>query len=285
MIASHIKPPLRTREPGAGPPRMACLLGKPPRPTTVLSEVLDRLRAIPAVVTVYLPKGDTPVPASLFDAHLVIHRGLGLAELTSALRLEHAGVRCCNRIAAAIAVRDRMATLLRLGESGVPVPATWPAATWMDVLDSSRGQPVVVKAADGSIGRGRSVLITDSGSLPRQQPFAGPYVVQEFIRGDGQDYKVYVAGPSARGLVKHRAAFQNEDALSRPFEVDAELSALSGRVRLAVDLEIYGFDVLYGPTGPVVIDVNPFPGFRGVRQAAEVIADYLSAIAMRQAQE
>jgi glutathione synthase/RimK-type ligase-like ATP-grasp enzyme len=108
---------------------MACLLGKPPRPTTVLWDVLDRLRAISAAVTVHLPKGDTPLPASLFDAHLVIQRGLGLAALTSSLRLEHAGVRCCNRITAAIAVQDRIATLRKLAESGVPVPPTAPAAT------------------------------------------------------------------------------------------------------------------------------------------------------------
>src|SRR5688572_5170693 len=88
---------------------IACLLGKRPRPGTVISEVIDRLRAIPASVTVHVQKGDAPLPEELADSHLVVQRGLGLAELSAAMQLETSGVRCCNRVSASIAVADRAA--------------------------------------------------------------------------------------------------------------------------------------------------------------------------------
>lgn len=260
-------------------PRVAFLLGKPVRSATVLAEVLDHLRAIPLSVTVHLPKGDAPPPCSLFEAELVVQRGLGLLELASALRLEAAGVRCCNRIAATLAVGDRARMMEQLTDAGLPVPATASAATWPDVLQLADGQPAVVKVADGSIGRGLGVLIAAAGALPTRAPFAGPYVVQEYIRGDQRDYKVYVVGHHATGLLKRRPTPETVIEPIVPFTVDTELAALSRLVGTTVDLEIYGVDFLYGANGPAVVDVNPFPGFRGVPEAASLIAHYLTAIA------
>ena len=259
-------------------PRIAFLLGKPVRDTSVLPDVFARLREVPATVTLHLPKGDEPMPSWLFDAALVVQRGLGVAELTSALRLEAAGVRRCNRVTATIAVRDRALTFQKLAAAGLPVPATVRAATWPEVHDLAGERPVVVKAADGGIGRGRGVLLADTGSLPPQEPFAGPYIAQEYIRGDGRDHKVYVAGPQARGLVKQWPPRQTADQPGVPFMIDAQLADLARRVGRALDLEIYGVDFLYGPRGPTVVDVNPFPGFRGVPQAARLIARHLAAI-------
>ncbi|MDQ4069776.1 MAG: hypothetical protein M3203_09965, partial [Actinomycetota bacterium] len=47
----------------------------------------------------------------------------------------------------------------------------------------------------------------------------------------------------------------------------------------ALGLEIFGVDLVVGGDGPVVVDVNGFPGFKGVPPAAAWIADHLRAVA------
>lgn len=267
----------------ASRPRIACLLGKPLRPDALLTEVVDRLRAASAVVTIHLPAGDAPLPSWVLDADLVIQRGLGLPELTAALAAERAGRRCCNRIAATINVKDRVMMASKLATAGVPHPTTIPAATWTEVVELAGGKPVVVKAADGGIGRGLGVVIAELGYLPATALFAGPYVVQEYVRGSALVYKVYVAGPWARGLTKRWPPPDSTAAVVSPIELDADLADLARRIGAALDLEIYNVDVLYGSDGPMVVDVNPFPGFRGIPHAAHSIADYLWTIVRREA--
>jgi len=264
------------RRPDA-PPRIAFLLGKPLRRGVVLAGVRDLLEANTAAVAVHVPDGDDPLPSWLFASDLVVQRGLGLPELTAARALERAGVRCCNRVAATMGLRDRHLMSEKLAAGGVAVPETVVAARWSDVVDTGDGRGVVVKRADGSAGRGVGVFIAATGHLPAQAPFGGPYVVQEYIPSDERDYKVYVAGSSAAGLVKRWSPAEPAGP-AVPFAVDKELGELARLVGKALDLEIYGVDVLFGPHGPVVVDVNPFPGFRGVSGAAPLIADHLTAI-------
>ena len=44
----------------------------------------------------------------------------------------------------------------------------------------------------------------------------------------------------------------------------------------AVGLHLAGVDLVIGPDGPTVVDVNPFPGYRGVDGAADGVATHLS---------
>ena len=47
----------------------------------------------------------------------------------------------------------------------------------------------------------------------------------------------------------------------------------------ALGLQLYGVDLLITGGRPVVVDVNPFPGFRGAREPAEALLRFLSTIA------
>ncbi len=193
-------------------PRIAFLLGKPPRDATVISDLLEFLRAIPIEVRVHLPKGDEPLPPWLFDSDLVAQRGLGIRELTSALRLEAVGVRCCNRIAATITLCDREATGRKLAAAGIPVPATRAAATWPELLALADGRPIAVKTADGSIGRGLGVAIAADERLPAREPFAAPFLAQDYILSDGQVYNSVSLGakPWASSRAGHRVRPRTE---------------------------------------------------------------------------
>jgi ribosomal protein S6--L-glutamate ligase len=44
-------------------------------------------------------------------------------------------------------------------------------------------------------------------------------------------------------------------------------------------LQLYGVDLLITGGRPVVVDVNPFPGFRGAREPARSLLRFLSTVA------
>jgi ribosomal protein S6--L-glutamate ligase len=257
-------------------PQIAFLLGKPIKGGSLFPQLFELLRAGGVDIAVHLPHtAPDPLPPWLFRADLVVNRGLSLVALMAAQRLEDAGVRCCNRVRATLAVRDRGWVVRRLTGAGLPVPATVEAATWGDLLAAAAGRSVVVKAGDGSLGRGAGVLIAELDRLPPEAPFAGPYLVQDRILGDGWDRKLYVAGDHVSGLL--RPWFRRTpDALGEPFSPDPILVDLSCRVAATMDLDLCGIDVVVGPGGPVVVDVNPFPGFKGVPNAVCHIARHLT---------
>jgi len=74
------------------------------------------------------------------------------------------------------------------------------AAAWSDVRDAAAG-PIVTKATDGTAGRGAGVAAILDGA-PVSPMFAGPWMIQKFVDGDGFVRKIYVAGRHVRALVK-----------------------------------------------------------------------------------
>ncbi|MGH3087572.1 MAG: ATP-grasp domain-containing protein [Rubrobacteraceae bacterium] len=138
---------------------------------------------------------------------------------------------------------------------------------------------VAVKVVDGRVGRGAGVLLAPDGTLPARAPFDGPYLVQEYVPGDGWDRKLYVAGSRAHGLLKRSPPHVDSGGRGEQFSLDVELADLSRLVGEALGLEVYGVDFIEGPAGPSIIDVNPFPGFKGVRDAADSIARHLLNVA------
>jgi ribosomal protein S6--L-glutamate ligase len=173
-------------------------------------------------------------------------------------------------------VADRAALHRVLAQAGVPVPAAQTAADWGQVRAVTAGRSVVVKAVSGHRGRGAGVMIADATNLPRTTPFPGPYLIQERVAHDGRDRKLYVIGARVSGLL---APSPPATGPVEPFSMDAPHLDLARRCGEATGLELYGVDVLDGPAGPVVVDVNPFPSCRRVSGAARSIAEYLLACA------
>jgi ribosomal protein S6--L-glutamate ligase len=61
----------------------------------------------------------------------------------------------------------------------------------------------------------------------------------------------------------------------RPCAVSAEVYEIARRCGQACGLGLYGMDMIETPEGPVVVDLNYFPGYKGVPNAAPLIADYI----------
>lgn len=168
-------------------------------------------------------------------------------------------------------LRDRAATHRALLAAGLPAPAGVVCRTWAEVLDRAGGRRVVVKAVT-SAGRGHGVL---PDPLPLEPPMPGPYLVEDLVEHDGTDHKLYVAGGWVSGLLKPSTLTQEHTTEGTPFEVDEALATLARRATAGLDLHLAGVDVVLGPDGPVVVDVNAFPGYRGVAGAAGAVAEHL----------
>lgn len=250
---------------------VAFWLGKPPKPTSLFPELFGLLREAGLEVTVHLPH-EQPPPRSAPD--LIVHRGLRPEALAAVGALARAGVPVCNPLAGTELTRDRVGLAARLRQARLPVPPGVTATTWDEAREAAT-LPSVIKTAGGADGRGGTVIAGSRADLPAERPFGGPYLVQPFDPNEGVDRKLYVAGGAVRGLLKPSPLARGHVSGGDPFEPDAELATLARRVGEAVGLELYGVDVLVGQGGPVVVDVNAFPGFRGVADAPQPIAEHL----------
>jgi glutathione synthase/RimK-type ligase-like ATP-grasp enzyme len=105
-----------------------------------------------------------------------------------------------------------------------------------------------------------------------------PQIVQEHISGPGEDLKVYVVGDQVFAV---RKPFSETSFAvpGRPVAVDPEVRDAALRTGRALGLGLYGLDIIESPDGPYVVDVNYFPGYKGVPDAGAVIADYIDAYA------
>jgi ribosomal protein S6--L-glutamate ligase len=119
-------------------------------------------------------------------------------------------------------------------------------------------------------------LVADWGSEP--------VVVQRTVRDDGWEHKVWVIGDQLH-CVRRRSQFGErvaEAGMFTPLEqLSGAIAELAREVGAVFGLELYGVDVLAGEHGPVVVDVNPFPGFRRMPYAGELLAARVMHLARR----
>lgn len=108
------------------------------------------------------------------------------------------------------------------------------------------------------------------------------YFYQELIEHDGAVYKVYCIGVETF-LVKESDADAglagNESARRQEMPISGQLREAARNVGWLTGLEVYGLDFVGPPDEMFLIDVNPFPSFRHLPQAAEALWDYLEKIA------
>ncbi|MDQ4091387.1 MAG: hypothetical protein M3163_13965 [Actinomycetota bacterium] len=253
------------------------VLGQHPSSRSVLREVFEHLRRAGAGVSTWVCSDGGPVPEELAEARAVALRGPNAQGLDVARRLEAAGARCCNAPEVTARASDKAVVVDALTSAGVPVPPSVLVSSWGDVLVAAGAGPIVVKMVDGSGGTG--VLLAGPEGLPVSAPFPGPFLVQERLSHDGPDRKIFVVGPRIWGLLRPWPASRPADKLGRPFDPTPEDTVVAAAAGRALGLEVFGVDLVPTPRGPVVVDVNPFPGFKGVDGAALAIAGRLLTLA------
>ena len=111
--------------------------------------------------------------------------------------------------------------------------------------------------------------------------------IQEFIECDGIERKVYVVGDKVFGIKRENPIYIflrdkpnsiDVETIGRErFEVSIDLQNLAKILAKELNLKIFGFDLVkpLKQDGYYLIDLNDFPGFRGIKNIDNVLADFL----------
>jgi ribosomal protein S6--L-glutamate ligase len=220
-----------------------------------------------------------PEEALLCPDRLVAEHDLYVLKSQTELALSVAGVlhdlggRFANPYPACALAQNKITAASRLARAGVPVPRCWLTADMARLQALAAERPIIVKPYRGH--RGAGVVIAQ-----RPEDLAGirlgelPMLVQEFIPGAGGDLKIYVVGTQVFGVRKSFSA-DSFRATGMPVPVSREVREIALRCGQAFGIGLYGIDIIESADGPVVVDFNHSPGFRGVPDAAPLIARHI----------
>jgi ribosomal protein S6--L-glutamate ligase len=246
----------------------------PPVPSPVLVEVFELLRRRGFEIDSAIPEELVTRPDRLRVEHdLYILKSHTELALSLAGVLDTLGADLLNPYASCITTQDKIVASRRLRAAGVPTPRSWVTGDLSLMQPIVEETPLVVKPYRGHRGAGISIVrnASDLAALP---PPDGPVVIQEHVFGSGEDVKVYVVGEHVFAVRKEFSP----TSFTRPGEpcpVDDQLREIALACGRILGLGLYGLDVLETDAGPVVVDVNYFPGYKGVPDVAPLIADYI----------
>ncbi len=191
--------------------------------------------------------------------------------------LHNRGARVLNPYPSCMAAHDKIVASERLRTAHIPTPRSWLTGDLIQLRQVVAKLPLVIKPYIG--GRGKDVYVVSDpyqlAALPRIQR---QWLVQELIPGPGEDLKVYVIGNEVFGLRK-RLAPSSPKTPGQPCAVSSEVRDIALRCGRAFGLGLYGLDVIESPDGPVVVDVNYFPSYKEIPNAAGRLADYIEEYA------
>lgn len=250
----------------------------PPVPSPVLVEVERRLRRRGFAVSGLIAEEVVSRPDRLTPEHdLYLLKSHTELSLSLAAILSAQGAALLNPYPSCATTQDKIVAARRLAAAAVPVPDCWLTGELGLLREVARTRKLIVKPYKGHRGVGIH-LVDRPEDLDRIPPSPFPLLVQERVSGRGEDVKVYVIGDEVFAV---RKPF-SEGSFAVPGQacaVDPEVRRIALACGAAFGLGLYGLDVIESPDGPVVVDLNYFPGYKGVPDAAPLIADYVEAYA------
>jgi ribosomal protein S6--L-glutamate ligase len=224
----------------------------------------------------YTVSRDIPEATLLSPERLCVRHELYVLKSCSELALSVAavlhdrGARFLNPYPACALAQNRITSVSRLAAAGLPVPRSWISADFAMLCDLAAERPVVVKPARGACGAVQVVAYSpdDLAAIPLRDQ---PVLVQEYIEPLGPDLRLQVVGDEVFALHVPAAGAAPGPLLP----VSAQMRELALRCGKAFGLTVYGIDLVAGPAGPVVVDVDHAPCLRGVPGGAALLAAHI----------
>lgn len=201
-----------------------------------------------------------------------------------ARKLEADGVRLFNGAAAIENADDKIKTAIILQKNGLPTPTVIPAPKRYDggtdgeflfKVGKELGYPLVLKAAEGSLGIGVYLinsyeqLLTIDKELANKSRF-----YQEYVPSDmGESIRVIVVGGKAvcAMRLKNKSDFRSNAAVggtAEREELTFNISELAEKAAKALELDYCGVDLFY--TGDNIIEVNSNAYFSAMERVTGV---------------
>ena len=242
-----------------------------------MAELFDRLRGAGCDVSWSIGEHETYRPDTLRAEHdLYLLKSQAPAALSIAAVLAAQGARILNPSPACAAAQDKVVATHRLASFGVPLPRTWVSGQPSRLAPVVGHGPLVTKPFNGYHGTGVS-FVGGADELVGLPDGDAAVLVQPRLAG-ADDLKVYVIGDDVFAVRKQFSATSHGHA-GRPVPVDPVVREVALRCGAAFGFGLYGVDLVETADGPIVIDVNHFPGYKGVPDAAERLSRYVLAFA------
>jgi ribosomal protein S6--L-glutamate ligase len=257
-------------------PRIHFLLVRrtPPGLGPVLTEVYARLRSCGVEVDDSIPEEKL-----LSTEELVVTHDLYVLKSHTELALSTAGTLCAlgarllNPHWNCLLTQDKITSTKLLSDAGVPVPCSWVTDDYRLLVPLLTEGPLIAKPHRGHLGNGLRIL-RSADDLDLLSPTEGPFLFQRYLETDAEDVKTYVVGRRAFAVTK-RFSPDSYQIHGRPMELDARTRDIVLKCGEVLGLHLYGVDLVRTERGAYVVDVNYFPGYKGVPGAAKLIADYV----------
>jgi RimK family alpha-L-glutamate ligase len=178
---------------------------------------------------------------------------------------------------------DKYDILAILEENKIPVPRTAVTENVDNALKAFNklGGDVIVKPLFGSRGIG-ATRITDlevASTIFRSITFYhGVIYLQEFIPHGFSDIRAFVIGDRVVAAMRRVAnswkTNYSQGAHPEHITLDKTLEDMAVKSAKSIECKIAGVDILESPRGPLVVEVNSQPGWRGLQSITRVnIAD------------
>ncbi len=212
---------------------------------------------------------------------------------------EWIGTSVINRSKAIATARHKFRSLRILAQHGLPIPPslTVGSAAFLENAVADIGEyPFILKPFYGTHGRGVMLLDTPTSLTSTVDALCDlhhDYVIQAFVKeAGGVDIRVLVVGDEAIAAMKRSApsgefrANIHKGASGEAVTLPKEYTHLAIKATAALELEVAGVDLLETDEGPVVLEVNPSPGFEELQSVtgidiAAAIIEFATEFAQR----
>lgn len=241
----------------------------------LLELVIENLKADGFVIETGVAESLAISPENLrVEADLYVLKSHSSLWLNIAAVLDSQGATILNSYSSCVETNNKIRAASRLSAANVPIPRSWITGDLVHILETTDVNQFMIKPNFGRWGDGIEV-VRDRADLAAKQISDG-MLVQELISPVEEELKLYVIGERVFGIRKHNDSDERE-----PINVDSSMEDIALRCGTALGLEIYGVDVLNNADGPFVVDVNYFPSFKGVPDAASPLTEYIREFAKR----
>jgi RimK family alpha-L-glutamate ligase len=198
-------------------------------------------------------------------------------------RLQRAGTHIINPPEAIEHCVDKYDILTILEENSIPIPKT---ATTENVNEACKafkelGGDVVIKPLFGSRGVGATRINDPEVATTVFRAitlYHGVIYLQEFVSHGVSDIRAFVVGDrvvaAMKRVAKNWKTNYSQGATPQAIQLEKPLEDLAVKSARSINCKVGGVDILESPTGPVVVDVNSQPGWRGLQTVTNInIAD------------
>ena len=222
----------------------------------------------------------------LKDVDALIIRPIGRGSLEELVfrmdmlyKLEREGFYIINPANAIEHCVDKYDILAMLEDNGVPVPRTIVTESANEAVKAFQelGGNVVVKPLFGSRGVGATritdpeIALTVFKSLTFQH---GVLYLQEYVDHGTSDIRAFVIKDRVVAAMRRVSTGwktnYSQGARPTPTKLSKEHEELAIKASQAVGCKISGVDILEGPDGPKICDVNSQPGWKGLQVVTKV---------------